>query len=55
LRLEHQVQAAQDDEGQDHVPVLVRLERAAENVICDLPDKVGFFSEKTYLHLLRRG
>jgi hypothetical protein len=29
LRLEHQVQTAQDDKRQDHIPVFVGLERAA--------------------------
>jgi hypothetical protein len=40
-----QVQPAQDDKRQDHIPVLVCLERAAQDVVSDLPDKVCLFLE----------
>ena len=50
FRLEHQVQAAQDDERQDHIPVLVRLERAAQDVVRYLLDEVRFFSEVVWSH-----
>jgi len=33
------------NERQDHIPVLAGLESAAQNVVGDLPDKVGFLLE----------
>ena len=34
---------------QDHIPVLVRLERAAQDIVRYLPDKVRFFSEVVWV------
>ncbi len=45
FRFEHQIEPAQHDEGQNHIPILVRLERAAQDVVCDGPDEVCFFRE----------
>ena len=40
----------EDDERQDHVPFFVCLERASQDIVRYLPDKVRFFSEVVWGH-----
>ena len=39
-----------DPDGQDHFPMLVRLERAVQDIVRYLPDKICFFSEVVWGH-----
>jgi hypothetical protein len=45
LAIENTIEASQHNEGQNHIAVFVLFERPPQNIVCDLPYKVGFVLE----------
>ena len=46
----YMVKPAEQNEGQHHTPIVVHLERAPQDIVRYLPDKVRFFSEVVWGH-----